>query len=293
MTNSLKFKVVLLIVFFFLAGLGWQLYSRHGLALSSDARVTTVKRDILVQTITIPGAVEPVRTTTILPPYEGYVTKIYVKTGQNISAGDPVASVSQSPEARGEVFPIRSPFTGKVVQVQKSQGQYVKPGDAKEYIVRIDDFSKLFVYSNVPELEVPKIKIGQEAVIKASPILSRTYKGVVREISEAPNWRESWGRSQVEYQVKIELLDFDKQLMPGMSTLVDIVANQKENILILPHEFLHREKDQMFVVLKDGKRKNVKIGLQNESIAEIVEGLNEGEEVRQVDFVKLLQSDAS
>lgn len=292
MKNWIGYKTWILILILFALGTSWPLLSRR-LKPETTQRLGTVRRESLVQQITISGTVEPLRTTSILPPYEGYIEKIFVTIGQQISAGAPVASVSQSPDPKGGVFPLRAPFSGKVVNVLKSPGQYVKPGDPKEYIARIDDLTKLFVHSNAPELEIPKMQIGQNATIKASALPNKSYKGVIREIAHAPNWRESWGRSQVEYQVKIEILDFDKQILPGMSSLVDIIANKKDDALVLAHEFVQKDKDQYFTILKDGRRKNVDIGLQNEFVTEIVAGLNEGDEVQQIDFLNQLSNEPS
>ena len=254
-------------------------------------RVGTVKRGSLVQRVTIAGSVEPIRTTVVTAPYEGYVKKLFVHQGQQIKAGDPVVSLAQSLQATENVFPIRAPFSGTVTQLIKSEGQAVKQNDSKDFILRIDDLTKMFIHANAPEIDIVKIKPSLEAVIKASAILSRNYKGTVSEISQAAIQKEQWGsRAQVEFLVKIEITDADPQLKPGMSAIVDIITNKKDGVLALDLEFIQKENDQYFVILKDGTRKNIKVGLQNETAFEITEGLAEGDVVRQVDFLKLIET---
>ena len=148
---------------------------------------------------------------------------------------------------------------------------YAKPNESGPRHVPIDEIAVVFRWSR--------------------NVITKSYKGIVREISQAPTPKEQWGgRSQVEYLVKIEILDSDAQLKPGMSSVVDIITNKKDNALTLGHEFIQKENENYFVVLKNGQRQNIKVGLQNESVFEILEGLSEGQEVQQVDFLKLIEN---
>jgi multidrug efflux pump subunit AcrA (membrane-fusion protein) len=257
----------------------------------SEQRIGKVARETLIQRVTIAGTAEPIRTTVVMAPYDGYIKKLFVQLGQKVHSGEPIVSIAQSLQAAENVFPIRAPFTGTVTQLLKSEGQFVKQSDPKEFILRVDDLTKMFVNANAPEIDVVKIKPGLEAVIKVSAVLSKNYKGIVREISQAATPKEQWGgRSQVEYLVKIEILDADAQLKPGMTSIVDIITNKKDNVLTLGHEFIQKENENYFVILKNGDRRNIKVGIQNESVFEILEGLNEGQEVQQVDFLKLIEN---
>lgn len=258
----------------------------------STNRTGKVARETLIQRVTIAGIAEPLRSTVVTAPYDGYVKKIFVKLGQSVRAGEPVVSISQSLLTPENVFPIRAPFSGTVTQVVKNEGQYARQNDPKEFILRIDDMTKMYIYANAPEIDIVKIKPKLESVIKVSAVLSRNYAGVVTDISQAATVKEQWGgRSQVEFLVKIEITDLDPQLKPGMSAVVDIITNKKEAVLTLGHEFVQRENENYFVFLKDGSKKNIKVGLQNESVFEIIEGLTEGQEVQQVDFLKLIESE--
>jgi multidrug efflux pump subunit AcrA (membrane-fusion protein) len=253
-------------------------------------RVGKVMREDLVQRVTIAGTTEPLRTTIFAAPYDGYIKKIYVKLGQKVHAGDPIVSITQSIQSSESVFPIRAPFDGTITQVLKNEGQFVKSGDAKEFIARLDDLSKMYIGANSPEIDVLKIKTGFETVIKVSAVLAKNYKGIVREISQAATIKEQWGsRAQVEYLVKIEVTDPDENLMPGMTAVVDVLTNKKSAVLTLAHEFIQKDGDDYSVMMKDGTKRPIKVGLQNEFSFEITEGLSEGDEVLQVDFLKMIE----
>ncbi|OFZ85014.1 MAG: hypothetical protein A2603_04050 [Bdellovibrionales bacterium RIFOXYD1_FULL_55_31] len=256
---------------------------------SQETRLGVVTKGDLVQRITVAGTVVPKKRTAILPPYSGYVKKMYVRVGQLVKAGDPLVSVVPSLISEGETFPIRAPFAGTVVQVLHSDGEFVEEKTENNLLVRVDDLSQLFVLADVPEIDMVKIRDGQDVVIKVPAILDRSYKGVIREISMASRERKEWSRNsdKVDFPVRIEVTDKDERIRSGMSTLVDIIPQKRESVLTLKHEYIQKEKDGYFVTLSNGTRKEIKVGLQNEEAFEIVSGLTEGEKVRQVDFLSL------
>jgi multidrug efflux pump subunit AcrA (membrane-fusion protein) len=244
-----------------------------------------VERKDLIQRVTIAGTVSPQRRTLVTAPYEGYVKQVFVSVGDHVKAGQPLVSVTQSLQSAEPVFPLRAPYAGTVMHVQKKEGENVKAGDTNEYLMRIDDLSKLFVDATAPEIDRTKLKKGQETVIKASAVLDRSYKGVITELSLAPKGTQG---NQQEYPVRIEVLDNDKYLGSGMSVVVDIITDKREKVLTLRHEFVQRDEDSAyFIRTKEGEKRPIKVGMQNEEAFEITEGVTEGLEVQQMDFSTL------
>jgi multidrug efflux pump subunit AcrA (membrane-fusion protein) len=254
-----------------------------------DRPLGKVERKDLVQRVTIAGQIIPKRRTLVTAPYNGYVKKVYVSVGDVVKPGQPLVSVTQSLQSTEPVFPLRAPYEGTVVHVQKSEGENVKEGDTNEYILRIDDLTKLYVDATAPEIDRVKLKKGQETVIKASAVLGHSYKGVITELTLAPKGSQG---NQQEYPVKIEVLDKDKYLGPGMSVVVDIITGKREKVLTVRHEYVQRDEDgNYFVVLKSGEKRPIKVGMQNEEAFEVTDGLKEGMELQQTDFSSLIQKD--
>lgn len=282
-----KWFLILVVVLFF----GGILYSKLNMPGKTKAsrRIEAVKKMDLIQRVTIAGNVVPKRKTIVTAQFNGYVKKLFVKVGDKVKKDDPLVSVVQSLQSVDPVYPLRSPFSGTVVQVLKDEGEFVKQNDPQDYILRVDSLDELYLNSDVPEIDSVKIKKGQEVIVKASAILDKTYKGVVTEISLASKLQDSWrGNSKVDYQTKIKLIDFDKDLKPGMSAIVDIITHKKEDVLVLPHEFILKEGGKYFALLAKSGRQEIKLGLQNESYFEVLEGLKEGDRVRQIDFMEIL-----
>lgn len=254
--------------------------------------IAPVAYNDIVQRVTVPGSVVANRKTLISAPYSGYIKKIYVHLGQKVQEGEPIVSITQSlRNSNEEVFPLRAPFGGTVVQVLRTEGEYI---EATNYnvgssVVRIDDISKLFVEAIAPEAEISKLREGQEVVIKASALLSHAYKGKIRHISLAAKEQKEWSdKTRVEFTLQIEVLNPDSSLLPGMSVIVDIITNEAKHVLTLRHEYIQKENDSYFVVAASGKKKSIQVGIQNEEFFEIKSGLSEGEQIQQNDFLLLL-----
>jgi HlyD family secretion protein len=253
--------------------------------------MATVSRGDIIQKVTVPGVIAPRRKTQITPPYSGYIAKIFVQVGQHVSSNTPLVTIAQTLASRSEeLYPLRSPFPGTVVQVMRSEGEYVEPNSTDSKILRIDDLSQLYVEAAVPELEYSKLKLGQQVRIKASAASAKFYSGKIGRISEAAlDKKVEWGgRSNVEFPVRIEILDADEQIKPGMSALVDVIPASRTNVLFLRHEYIERDSARMdlgAVTLDSGEKRSIKLGLQNEEVAEITDGLKEGDRVKLVDFI--------
>jgi multidrug efflux pump subunit AcrA (membrane-fusion protein) len=237
--------------------------------------------------------VVPQRKTIISAPYSGYIRKIYVHVGQKVQAGDPIVSIAQSVRSQDEeVHPLRAPFSGTVVHVLKTEGEFVEQtaqGNSTNGIVRIDDLSRLYIEATAPEIEVTKLKTGQEGVVKALAILNQTYSGRIENISLAAKEQDKWERSRVEFPILLRILNADSQLKPGMSVIVDITTKKLPQVLALRHEFIQKEKDRYLITTPQGEKKQITVGTQNEEVFEVISGLREGDKVRQVDFMALIK----
>jgi multidrug efflux pump subunit AcrA (membrane-fusion protein) len=274
---------------FIIVSLGLVIFKITGVSSSKGEDVGVVTRQDLIQRVTIAGAITPFKKTLVITPFNGYVKKLFVQVGDRVKQGDPLVSIVQSLQNGDGSFPLRSPLDGVIVQIGKTEGEFVKDGDPKEFILRIDDNRKYFALADAAEIDRVKLKIGQEAIVRVSAILDKTYKGVIRELSLAAKEKDLWGRSSqsVEFTIKIEITDSDEKLNSGMSVVVDVITAKKEKVLMLRHEFIRREGEKYFIIMKSGERRDIQVGLQNEEGFEITSGLKEGEEVKQVDFTEL------
>jgi multidrug efflux pump subunit AcrA (membrane-fusion protein) len=259
----------------------------------NDSQIGVVTRTDLVQNVTIAGTIVPYKKTIFTPPYNAYVKQIFVHLGQHVNEGDPIISLEES--LRGtheEVYPLRAPFQGTVVQILHEEGEYVETGKDSSPLIRVDDLTRLFVSATVPETDVDKMRIGHSVVIKATSVPDKTYRGIIREIFLAAVDRpQNYNRSgdRVEFQIKLEIMNADSLLRPGMTTILDVITDERHQVLALPHEYILKDKDDYFVTLENNTKKKIHVGLENDEMFEIKDGLKAGDRVHMVDFAAIRQ----
>lgn len=254
-------------------------------ASNENVRTITVKRANVVQKVTVAGMIVPLRQNGIASSYAGYIQKIFVKMGQKVKKGDPIVSITESSQSNETVYPIRAPYDGIVTLIRQAEGEATQ-GGSDNFIVRVDDWSKFFLEAEVPEINMPSIKAGQLASVRVLPILNQIYNGIVQAVALAPPRQAGSDSEYAAYPARIEILNPDDKLRPGMSAVADITVAEKKGILLLPREFVNRNGDDFYyVILKNGKKRAVTLGMQSTEGIEIKGGLKEGEVVKQVNYL--------
>lgn len=111
-------------------------------------------------------------------------------------------------------YEVKAPFDATVADINLTVGQQVSPGTLA---VNLADFNQWYVdTSDLSELDIIKVKIGQEVEISADALPGKTFKGIVEEISLSPKIQAG----DVLYTVHILLMDSDASLRWGMTMQV-------------------------------------------------------------------------
>ena len=251
-----------------------------------EGRVGVVSRSDIVKRITLAGKAASGRSVKITAPYNGYVKKVFVKVGDWVKPNTPIVTLVESIVSQSsEAFPLRSPVYGQVVNIGVSEGENVGQGDAGQAMVFIEDTREMYIEADVSEIDYIDLKIGQKTTIRPNSMTDKTYSGIITEIGLAAKETESWSKNKVLFPVKIKLTDHDESLRPGMSVIVDVIAYEKKDILTLPHEFVEGDRGRYFVVTAKGERREITVGIQDSLSKEILSGLVEGEQIKQIDFL--------
>jgi len=113
---------------------------------------------------------------------------------------------------------ITSPTAGIVTNKAIEQGEFVGPGTT---LVTIADLSEVYLNIYVTEIELGKVRLGQEAEVSIDSYPGRTFKGTVSFISpEAEftpkNVQTKEERVKLVFRVKIQVPNPENILKPGM-----------------------------------------------------------------------------
>jgi HlyD family secretion protein len=124
-------------------------------------------------------------------------------------------------EAALEQARLTAPFAGAITQAEISPGDQVRAGSRA---FRLDDLSRLLVDVDLSEVDVNRVQAGQEALLTFEAIPLAEYHGRVIEV--APVGTESDGG--FTFLVRIEILDADRAVRPGMTAAAEILIDPVE-----------------------------------------------------------------
>jgi RND family efflux transporter MFP subunit len=175
---------------------------------------------------------------------------------------------------------ITAPFSGVVTERYANLGALVQAGTNSSTqampIVRLsqDDLFRLVI--PVPESYVRYIHVGDHVDVHV-PSLNRTFPGKVARFSVDVRADTRTMHTEVDVQNPQHVL------MAGFYAEAAVGLDEKENVPTVPLQALSHEgnKSMVFVVNRDGTLEDraVQVGLQTTTDAEIISGLNEGEQV--------------
>lgn len=199
--------------------------------------------------------------TEIVSPFDGLITEINVREGENLG------SISV-PE-----------IASRSVSSLESGGSFYQ-GITKDYVCEVIDDSELHVEAPFDERDAMQIKEGFPVRLSSDAYEDRIFNGKVLFVSPAVSG-VSGGLRSVKVRASVDR-PLDLQLIPGMSMDVDVIVRTVSNTLIIPtNAMIDREGDYHVFVL-DGKKarlKKVEIGISNWEWAEVKNGLKNGDRI--------------
>ena len=123
---------------------------------------------------------------------------------------------------------ITSPIDGVVISRSVDVGQTVAASLQAPVIFQIaNDLTKMQIDSNVAEADVGVVKVGQEVDFTVDAFPTQTFHGTVVQVRNAPITVQN----VVTYDTVIGVSNPDLKLKPGMTANVSIIAARKDNVL--------------------------------------------------------------
>ena len=202
---------------------------------------------------------------------------------------------------------ITSPIDGVVISRNVDVGQTVAASLQAPVIFQIaNDLTKMQIDSNVAEADVGVVDVGQDVDFTVDAFPMRTFHGKVVQVRNAPITVQN----VVTYDTVIGVSNPDLKLKPGMTANVSIIVAHKDNVLQIKNAALRyrpadatsgemgsrspapagsrggagrerRTSERTVYVLPGSQPKPVQIktGISDGVVTEVVEGLKEGDRV--------------
>jgi RND family efflux transporter MFP subunit len=264
------------------------------------------------QVLTVPGEVTPANTQQLAFSAGGRLTELNVSAGDQVTEGKALASIDPGPlklalEQAQLTYQIKqdalnklkastvitstdvrqaeidfqsaesalkqaqadltgavmlAPSNGRVLSVTGKVGDTVSAGSV---VVEMADLSQLEIQTSIGQQDVVSVQAGQSATITFDARPGETFSGAVT------------------YSAFVSVDQAPTGLLPGMTADADIIVAERKNVLTLPRRSIRATANATLnlSVVQNGRtiNRSVKIGLVGDLNAEILSGLQEGDQV--------------
>ncbi|MEQ1847385.1 MAG: efflux RND transporter periplasmic adaptor subunit, partial [Nitrospira sp.] len=176
---------------------------------------------------------------------------------------------------------IRAPFSGYIAERNLDTGAYVSSATASTStmsrgIMSLHDINTVRVLIEVVERDIPLVKVGQKAELRAEAYPEYVFEGTVTRVVQALN------RATRTMTVEIDLSNKDRRLKGGMFARVEVMVGTHHQALQIPIDAVSRlENIQYIYIVQEGKaqRVDIEIGARNGNYVEITKGLTGREQI--------------
>jgi multidrug efflux pump subunit AcrA (membrane-fusion protein) len=141
------------------------------------------------------------------------------------------------------------------------------------------------VSADIHESLVKRVRRGQSVTILIDAMPKTPLRGEVLKVAPLPNADESWfNPDRKVFSASIGLDGAPREVRPGMSARVEILIEEKDDVLLLPVQAVAGTVDQpvAWVVEEEGAEaveRPIELGLSNDRFAEVLSGLTSGDVV--------------
>jgi HlyD family secretion protein len=173
---------------------------------------------------------------------------------------------------------LKAPFDGVVTVVNISIGDSATTTGTTGAPITVVDTSKLHLNVNVSERDVAQLRKGQQAQVVIDALGSEVITGTLSYVAPAATVVQN----VTTYLVRIDLPKENEAIRVGMNASVEIATQEKANVLIIPASAIRSVGNKRFVRFKQGDGfvdREIRVGLSNDVEAEVISGLNEGDQI--------------
>lgn len=181
---------------------------------------------------------------------------------------------------------MRAKVRGDILLNPVDMRQIFAIGLVRPSVKAINDIGSFFMRDQLVEMQPILLKRGLEAEITIDAFAGRPpLKGHVKTVDEVPA-QQDWMSSDVTvYRTMVSIDEPAEALKPGMKAAVKILTDTKvENVITIPTQAVGGSPRDGFFVYVAGtnnvpRKQIVTLGMTNEKMVEVREGLQEGDKV--------------
>lgn len=232
------------------------------------------------------GNLTPPAVTEVFSSINGIVDEMYVENGEKVAVDDSLFYVVNS--LTGDERTIHAPAKGTVVNLSIGDHSKVSPAPGASTAgqagatpaLLIADLSNYTIKLQINEVDIHKIKAGQDSEVTFDAAEGKTFKGKVLRVDEVGTDTQS----VITYNVYVSIEDLTNDIRPTMTANVDIEAARRKHALTVPNSAIKPYKGGKAVRVLNKKTQKikyvpVKLGIIGTLKTEILKGLKAGDPV--------------
>lgn len=167
---------------------------------------------------------------------------------------------------------IKAPISGVISEKSMSIGQMASSGTV---LAKVNNISSLYATIQIPQEKINNVKIGQpaSATLEGS---DKTYSGTVQNIDLSADINAR------VFNCKIKVDNTDNMLHPGVFAKVELISDQKIQVISVPIKALVGTEGDYSVFVNDNgiaKKQKVTIGETDGNNIQITSGVKDGDQV--------------
>ncbi len=179
-------------------------------------------------------------------------------------------------------FTILAPEDGMVIYARSWNGKITSGSQINAWdptIAELPDLSNMITKSYINEVDINKVRVGLDAMIKVDALPDRSYKGRVIQVANVGE--ELRGFDSKVFEVLIQIEELDSLMRPAMTTGTEIFVDDYQDVIAIPIEGLMVDSFSYVFVSRGGGavRQEVIPGISGDAEVIIDHGLEDGDRI--------------
>ncbi len=170
---------------------------------------------------------------------------------------------------------MKAPFSGVIASKNADVGDVINPMmggySPSSGVVTLMDFSQVKIEVDVSHQDIVRIKKGQTAWLKVNAFSDKTFPGEITVVNLAADPMTK------KFKVEIRVKNPDLLLRPNTFGEVVLEVSTHEDSLVIPQKAVLKNSHVFLAKGNKAVKREIKIGLQNTDLVEILQGLEEGD----------------
>lgn len=272
MINRIRLRIYLIAICLFLcAGCG----TKKKVAIEKEAipvKVTRVELKTIRNTLDYVGDIKAQDEALVYSRVSGKILEKVKEDGSSVNKGEVIAYIDRDEVGfKFEKAPVESPLTGIIGRVYINIGSSVFPQTPIALVVNMD---RVKISLEIPERYLPRMSLGQEAIITTDAYPGEEFIGRVTKISPVLSLETR------SLPVEIGMGNNDHRLKSGMFARVKLVIEEHKNVpVILKEAIMGKDPDYYVYVVEKNMAifKKITLGIREGEYFEVLAGVREGE----------------